>query len=85
MLCAEVLGKAMDEAELEELRAEPGTLEQRHWERVAWEEPVDESIQIWFLANATENDRTQEAKFVCRSLASSLDVRRVFSITQSKT
>jgi len=85
MLCSEVLGKAMDDAELEELRAEPGTLEQRHWERVAWEEPVDESFLTWFLANASENDKSQEAKFVCRSLASSLDVRRVSSITQSKT
>ena len=44
MLSSEVLGKAMDDTELEELRAEPGTLEQRHWERVAWEEPVDESM-----------------------------------------
>ena len=76
MLCSEALGKAMDDAELEELRAEPGTLEQRHWERVAWEEPLDESIQTWFLANASEKDRTLEAKFVCRSLAGSLDVER---------
>ena len=59
---------------MEELRAEPGTLEQRHWERVAWEEPLDESIQTWFLANASEKDRTLEAKFVCRSLAGSLDI-----------
>ena len=79
MLCAEVLGKAMDDAELEELRAEPGTLEQRHWERVAWEEPLDESIQTWFLANASEKDRTLEAKFVCRSLAGLLR-RRAFCI-----
>ena len=69
--------------ELEELRAEPGTLEQRHWERVAWEEPLDESIQTWFLANASEKDRTLEAKFVCRSLAGSLDIRRAFCITQT--
>ncbi len=74
MLCAEVLGKAMDDTELEELRAEPGTLEQRHWERVAWEEPVDETIATWFLANASETDRTQEAKFVCRALAGSLSI-----------
>ena len=51
----------------------PGTLEQRHWERVAWEEPVDESIATWLLANASDTDRTQDAKFVCRSLAGSLD------------
>ena len=74
MLSAEVLGKAMDDTELEELRAEPGTLEQRHWERVAWEEPVDETMPTWFLANASETDRTQEAKFVCRPLAGSLSI-----------
>ncbi len=56
MLCAEVLGKAINDTELEELRAEPGTLEQRHWERVAWEEPVDETIATWFLANTSETD-----------------------------
>ena len=66
--------------ELEELRAEPGTLEQRHWERVAWEEPVDETMPTWFLANASDTDRTQEAKFVCRALAGSLSIcKNVFS------
>ena len=43
---------------------------------MAWEEPLDESIQTWFLANASEKDRTLEAKFVCRSLAGTLDVER---------
>ena len=40
----DVLGKPMDDAEMEELRAEPGTLEQQHWKRVAWTEPLDESL-----------------------------------------
>ena len=64
----DVLGKAMDDNELEEFQAEPGTLEQKHWKRVAWVEPLDDSLPCWFLANAAEADRTQEVKLVCRSL-----------------
>ena len=45
---------------------------------VAWEEPLDESIQTWFLANASEKDRTLEAKFVCRSQAGCFDIRSAF-------
>ena len=56
MLSSEVLGKAMEDPELEELRAEPGTLEQRHWERVAWEEPFDESIDSIRLSLITYLD-----------------------------
>ena len=54
----DVLGKPLDDAEMEELRAEPGTLEQSHWKRVAWTEPLDESLPCWFLANASESDLT---------------------------
>ena len=58
----------MDDVELEEFRAQPGTLEQGHWKRVAWTQPLDECLPCWFLANASETDRTQEVKLVCRSL-----------------
>ena len=82
----EILGKASDE-HIDALRAEPGTLRDRFWERYSWTRPVDESASCWWVANAAEEDKTQPVKLKCRSLAClrlELQTSRVATISKLK-
>ena len=62
------LGKASNE-DVEALRNDPGTLGTRNWEHYAWTKPADETSSCWWVANASEVDKTQTAKLICRSLS----------------
>jgi len=50
-------------------REAPGTLEERLWRREKWDWPENEAIACWWIANYGAEDKTQEVKLVCRSLA----------------
>jgi len=64
----DVLGKAAEE-ELEPFVAAPGTLNERLWENIDWEQPLDETCSCWFIANAGETDKEKPVRLVARSLA----------------
>ena len=69
------------------MRAEPGTLRDRFWERYSWTRPVDESCSCWWVANAAEEDKTHPVKLKCRSLAClrlELQTSRVATISKLK-
>ena len=59
----------MSDADLELLRTDAGTLEERRWRELEWEQPMDEACSCWWVANAYETDKSQATKLVCRSLA----------------
>ena len=46
----EILGKASDE-DIDALRAEPGRLRDKFWEKYSWTRPVDESVSCWWVAS----------------------------------
>jgi len=64
----DVLGKAAEE-ELEPFINAPGTLSERLWENIAWEQPPDETCSCWFIANAGETDKEKPVRLVARNLA----------------
>ena len=64
-----VLGKGSDE-HVDALRAEPGTLADRNWEKYTWVRPADESATCWWVANAAEANKKETTKLKCRSLTS---------------
>ena len=62
------LGKASNE-EVEAFRNDPGVLDTRNWELYAWTTSDDETSSCWWAANASEGDKTQTVKLICRSLS----------------
>ena len=64
----DVLGKAT-EADVATLKDNLGTLQERFWERCQWTRPATETESCWWIANASEVDRSQRLKLVCKSLA----------------
>ena len=61
------LGIAAEE-ELEPFRLAPGTLVERLWEKIQWSCPFDETCSCWWIANASEPDKTTAVKLVAKSL-----------------
>jgi hypothetical protein len=39
------------------------------WKRLTWQLPEDEMQMCWWIANLEEEDKTKEAKMLCRSLS----------------
>ena len=64
-----VLGKASDE-HINALRAEPGMLRDKFWEKCSWTRPLDETSTCWWVANARDVDKLQKVKLICKSLTS---------------
>ena len=62
------LGQTGD-AMISTLKENPGTLQERIWERCPWTGPANETESCWWIANASEIDKSQELKLVCKSLA----------------
>ena len=63
-----VLGKPVCDTEFEQFRQDVGVVEQRRWEQLEFDSPVDENCPCWFVANAASPDKTVAEKLVCRSL-----------------
>jgi hypothetical protein len=63
----DVLGCGSD-ADILQLREEPGTLAERRWCQIAWTMPPDEAHSCWFLVNPAEPDVAKPPKLLCRSL-----------------
>ena len=64
----DVLGKPLCEHEFEIFRQDVGVLEERRWDKLEWEAPVDENLPCWFVANCASAEKTEAVKLVCRSL-----------------
>ena len=65
----DILGTAVDENHLAELRDQPGTLLERRWETLSWAMPEKETDPCWWLLNDTDEDKSNAPSFLSRSLA----------------
>ena len=58
------------EAAWHEYRDAPGPVGERRWERaIKWKQPATEVVSCWWATNMTACDQSEEAKFLCRSVA----------------
>ena len=58
------------EAAWHEYRDAPGPVGERRWERaIKWKQPATEVVSCWWATNMTARDQSEEAKFLCRSVA----------------
>ena len=65
----DVLGVPEHEADMVELRNDPGELQDKRWLQIAWKKPAKETDKCFWLVNATEPDKAKPPSLACRSLA----------------
>ena len=59
----------LPDEEFDLYRETPGTLEERAWRRFKWSWPENEAEAIWWVANYGDEDKSNETKLICRSMA----------------